>query len=312
MENRPQYLLTLLAVKGKILGEIWQKVGIQLTEWWILKVLKIQDFRQIYFFGVEERLSMRHFSTFHTQKKEEHPYWRFPTRDFLKSWERIKNWSDLSRVGFATLLKDRGTCSTMVYQGMDDIYGDAVRQRIKVLYDRNFLVRENMTLLVLPHDKESLNTDPDERDRDELDQYNRLSDVERYSQLRENCGVFSDKLVVIKNDPTGKKGTLSSTSMLAALLVVAEEQRAQGTLIELEEGRYVVNFPLYKVCRRLDRLESQGFVGFFDSVFMESRRDSNNKYAYLNGDVGIVKIDQNSVEMVIEPDLEDKITKRII
>lgn len=100
--------------------------------------------------------------------------------------------------------------------------------------------------------------------------------------------------------------------MLAALLVVAEEQRAQGTLIELEEGRYVVNFPLYKVCRRLDRLESQGFVGFFDSVFMESRRDSNNKYAYLNGDVGIVKIDQNSVEMVIEPDLEDKITKRII
>lgn len=88
---------------------------------------------------------------------------------------------------------------------MDDIYGDAVRQRIKVLYDRNFLVRENMTLLVLPHDKESLNTDPDERDRDELDQYNRLSDVERYSQLRENCGVFSDKLVVIKNDPTGKR-----------------------------------------------------------------------------------------------------------
>ena len=74
------------------------------------------------------------------------------------------------------MIKDRGTGSTLVYQGRDEEYGEQIREYITELYRKNVLVREALTILIMPR-YNVLSTPNADRDVEEPDQFLSLKNI---------------------------------------------------------------------------------------------------------------------------------------
>lgn len=204
--------------------------------------------------------------------------------------------SRLEQAGSAILIKDRGTGSTLRYQGRDDKDGVKVIRLIKGLYGKKFLRREDLTVLIMPFREDALRAG-EQRDR-EKDQYCEGDDVSSYRGIKDYEGVFTKRIVEITNDPSGARNCISTTACLVALLTYAAEKEKLG-LINIRGGEVVhLDFPLRKA---LDRLEEVG-TPVMSQVSQKVMHDLNKtRYSqgwYENGEVK-VRIADRGVDMVI-------------
>ncbi|MBU0569289.1 hypothetical protein KKB40_00720 [Patescibacteria group bacterium] len=254
---------------------------------------------------------------------EREAFFRFPVENFHSCWMlpkgffdpgiQVRNSKQLNSVEFAILVKDRGTGSTLVYQARDEKYGAEIRRQIAWAYEQNFLIRENMTILIMPRTAKSLVL-VDDRDVGEPDQYSEVADLERYQFLKDDALIFTERLVELRNDPTGRSNSMTSPVLLATMLIVAEEQRLKGE-VEIEDGKpFEIMFHTGKVIASMDwlnRLGSRGFYIDLPLIFGDSVTGIKPwlGYNYVNGDVGIIKVEYDRVKMVVERGLEDRLKK---
>ena len=67
-----------------------------------------------------------------------------------KGKKTVETIGEALEAGCQVLLTDRGTLSTLRYQGLDPQIGSEVVRLIKRLYSEKFLLREAMTIVILP------------------------------------------------------------------------------------------------------------------------------------------------------------------
>ena len=102
--------------------------------------------------------------------------WLKPDSLILRPGQRFPDsLENLGRSRIAIFLKDRGTGSTLRYQGRDPNVGGKVVGLVDKLYRTGFLIKEAMTILVMPAEDGALR-DGEHRDR-ERDQFTENGDV---------------------------------------------------------------------------------------------------------------------------------------
>jgi hypothetical protein len=224
----------------------------------------------------------------------------------------VDSLDDLLDSKMAVLLKDRGSGSTCVYQGMRADGGGAVMKLMKNLYDKGFLIKEDLTIVVVPYEYESYYLSKDKhRDDDERDMHDGLNELERYMRLRFTGwrDVFTNRIIYIKNDPSGKEGPVYFPALISSILIYATEKQRRGELELVENKPIQMKFPIVNVVEYVeDKLESDSspsFRKFIGNLVWGDKR--KGKYLFTCGDVGFTKFDlmDNLVEFEIRPQLDE-------
>lgn len=181
--------------------------------------------------------------------------WIRPDRTILNSKDLVLGMDQLADAGALVGFKDRGTGSTIRYQGGEP----RVMEIIKRFYKEKFLRKEDLTILITPYSADSLRTTDDARERD---QYSDNGDVDAYRSIKNYEGSFTDMVVEIKNDPTGRRGSISTTSVVIATLALMAVKNKSGE-INMQKRRTTqrMHAPIIKA---LQLLEGSGTPGFRD------------------------------------------------
>lgn len=209
---------------------------------------------------------------------------------------------EAQNIACQVLLTDRGTLSTLRYQGGNPDGGTEVVRLIKRMYQEKFLLREAMTIVVVPTKGSELAATED-RDEDERDQFKDGSDpIRRYTGLRDLASeTMTDNFVVIENDPTGQKNSISVTSLLITLLTkCAVQSKVEGTPLPWSTPNKVqpirLNFNFYKFYRYMN-LADTGFSRDCERFIMQMRDGM-----FYSGDVGLRFLD-NQIELILMQDV---------
>lgn len=120
------------------------------------------------------------------------------------------------------IVKDRGSASTAVFQGIDL----RVRGLMEQMYQSGDLMMEDLTVLLLPTDRERwIRTVTSRSDDRDVHDGKFHSQADRYFSLRADwAGVFSKNIVQILNDPSGEANNIETPSFLLSLLFLAYRQ----------------------------------------------------------------------------------------
>lgn len=269
----------------------------------------------LFFWGrrlVEEKLFNR-FPTrtsFYRDDKKFLNCFEIPQPFYKDGRQAVESLDDLLESGMATLIKDRGSGSTCVYQGSSENKGNEVMRLMTHLYETGFLIKEELTLVVVPYDYSSFYNSLDKRrDESEPDIHNNLNELERYYDLKFKSDIFSKRLIYIKNDSTGKTAPLFFPAMVSSILISAVEKGLLGS-IKPFDGESVVEmeYPVLDIINFVEsRLESDKptFRDFMFETMWGSYK--KGKYLITCGEFGLTEIDivNNKIKFEIKPLLDE-------
>lgn len=120
------------------------------------------------------------------------------------------------------VVKDRGSASTAVFQGVDP----RVRTLMEQMYESGDLMMEDLTVLLLPTDRERwIHTVTSRLEDRDVHDGKFQSQADRYFGLRFDWGgVFSKNIVQMLNDPSGETNNIETPSFLLSLLFLVYKQ----------------------------------------------------------------------------------------
>lgn len=229
-----------------------------------------------------------------------YPWLVFPSGTNLP--QSAGNLEQLRQVGFAEVLKDRGSGTTTAFQGNSD-KANEVREFLAKAYSSGYLKREHLTLLIMPWHREEIKL-PEWREEKEHDTEVRPNEVALYRKLKEERAKvpFTSRIVELSNDRTGIKNKVSSTAIFATLMILATEQEYQGKL-EIKEGvPFEVAFPLLRFLWEAgERYDLQSTFGA-DILFHKMLMGDIQHEGFRSGDVAILDIGDEKVRMVVSPE----------
>lgn len=233
-----------------------------------------------------------------------------PQRYVFREEQEIRTESDLTTVGGLICVKDRATASTCVYQGSDREKGSQVLESIEEAYNSKFLLKEDLTIIITPDEEKNLNRSM-ERDLSEPDAYAGLSDYGKYLALRNLHNIFSNRIVYLRNDPSGKRGDVTIPVLLSSLLITATEER-KPMHEPIPIGReFEVKFPLQFFDYYLDSLTDLNMPHDFRIRSLKIRNNVKEEFDcnVVCGDVAITNFDrvEGVATVLIRPSLEDEL-----
>ena len=229
-----------------------------------------------------------------------------PQYVIFRDSDKVINTDDLNQAGGLVAFKDRATGSTVVYQALlqSESTRNIVTKLIRRLYQERFLLKEDLTLVVMPENKSSLNSDP-KRDLKEHDAYAGLDDFGGYRILDQFSNTFSRRLVYLRNDPTGGRGDMSVSVLAATILMKAAcDLKIQNKIIPLDQ-EFDVDVDLLTLRHDVDDIAELHFTN--DMSLILSRLITGQSPIYC-GDVGILGYDKKTkrCRVIISRGYEDR------
>ena len=236
---------------------------------------------------------------------EKQAFFDFPFKDDSGTWQftdssvlvdasqRCFTPDQLEQCGQAILIKDRGTASTLRYQGQNPKGGEKVLSLVSTLYRQRFLKPERLTILVMPVSVGTLRPDGHGR---EIDRYDEQGNVDSYRRVKRFQGTFTDQVFEITNDPTGASYNISTTSLTIATLMFLASQ-PERIPIGTEN---VVDCKWDAALRRLTDVGIPGCESFSQMV----HEDMGRQRKIISGEVTIREIDLHRLGATIVPQIK--------
>jgi hypothetical protein len=205
-----------------------------------------------------------------------------------------------------TVVWDRSTGSTVIYQGDDD----RVMEMIKQMYTIGLLAKEELTIVVLPSDEEGYmkqrlarKADSEHDQFEQKDEEKIVAELAKYKELiRNHAHIYANRAIAIENDTTGRRGNISETSFVAALISYATLQETyHGIPFRLDGNTNSLRFPIRKALRDIFELK-------FSQLLQEALYQQNThgkEFILVSGDVGIQRTDDNNIQFIVTSGLSE-------
>lgn len=128
----------------------------------------------------------------------------------LESWYRNPSVWGEDLKPCRLLMRDRSTPSTLVYQsGQEGL--------IRQYYEQGILQKDLLTILQIPSSQaqNTWATGNPEREQDiDVHDTDRMREIQKYLDLREKGVMFTNNLIYVENDPSGKTNCLETIGLL--------------------------------------------------------------------------------------------------